>query len=146
MKTTNYYLKKSYGLAIFILLLPFTFASCRGEGADMRYPEPSENPINLTSEEQTKHTIVKHLIGISPENPETDKVYVNNTQTATTNPETIIENDWITITEGGYMPMENLKIGVKENSASESRSYRLTIHSSMRTAYLTITQSGKIGN
>lgn len=131
--TTKYLWQGAGCLFLFILL------AC----TSTEYPEPSEDPIHLTSEAQTKYTRVKNLYGIGAENPETDKIYVDNNQTATRFPEIIIENDWIRITEGGVMPMDKLEIVVKENTLPQPRSYNLTINSHIQTSRLTIVQAGK---
>lgn len=133
--------KRISKLGVFVLSLPILLVSCYR--TPMAYPAPSENPILLTAENQTKYTMIKNLAGISPENPETDQIISDNHQTETFNPWTMISNDWIIITEGGSMPMEKLKIEVKENSSQQPRSYELKIYSMMQVSILTITQNGK---
>lgn len=106
-------------------------------------PEPSENPIYLTSEAQTKDTWVKYMFSIGAENPKMDTVEFNNVQTATQNLWIKIHNDWITLDEGGTLPKEVIRITVKENTSPYSRSYVVTSHSHLAETKIAIIQAGK---
>lgn len=143
MKTTKHFSCKYYSLAVFLLLFSLISTSCREEGKGIRYPEPSENPIYLTSNAETKDTWVKNVFGINAENPETDNVEINDTNTSTTSSGTIIENDWIRIEYGNKLAKGVMRITVKENTLPHSRSYILKIYSDLKESKLAIIQAGK---
>lgn len=135
MKT---YISKFILFHIFILSLTFLLISCKSDrGGALRNPNPSENPVYLTEEAQTKELYVEHLAGLNPENPKTDKTYWNEADRL------VVENEWITFT---YLQREVISITVKENTSNEPRKYNLPMHGTPGRAILHVIQNEKIGN
>ncbi|MEG2122175.1 MAG: hypothetical protein RRZ64_09015, partial [Rikenellaceae bacterium] len=84
---------KFYGLIIVALLYPFLLTSCKEDG---EYRKPSENPVYLSAEAQTKEIRVIYPYMIYSYNPKKDIITEGNTQTATTSIWRQIQHDWVT--------------------------------------------------
>lgn len=141
MKMTHYYCTKSHKLTAFLLLMSCVLTSCMQNknemdeiGKGIKNPIPSENPISLTAEAQTKEIDVKNLAGFSLENPKTDKTYKNEAG------HSVLESDWVTFT---FIPLKTLQITVKENTTNESRTHNLLLNGIPGGANLIIIQNGK---
>lgn len=131
---------KFYGLILVALFLPCILVSCRQEGKGMKHPKPSENPVYLTAEAQTKDITVKNLALIYPEK-ETDKLEIDGEKGIMT-----LETDWFTITTIHEREGEKMTFEVKANTSNESRTYNLEMSGKPGKTILHIIQSGKTGN
>lgn len=119
---------------IFPVLLTLFIISCAQD--KIIYPEPAENPVNLTAEAQSKKVFIKHMMTIGENKPNYE------------NPEwsddgVVIRDDWIVITFGYGLPHEVIEITVTENNTNLPRTYEIiTFHKWLKTP-LIIIQSGK---
>lgn len=67
----NYNFSKSLILPIILLTLILACVSCTRD-EKITHPEPSENPVSLNAEAQSKEVYIRHLSGVKPEDPQTD--------------------------------------------------------------------------
>lgn len=129
MKTTNFRL---HSLSAIILFSTFLLISC----TKVTYPEPSENPVLLTYEAQTKKITVENMVSIAREDATDEKIVGDDYIT--------IQNDWVSFTKSSsFVPKNTLKIVVKENTTGEPRSHTVSLKSGTKNTILTVTQAGK---
>ncbi|MEG1999600.1 MAG: hypothetical protein RR015_06260 [Bacteroidales bacterium] len=135
---------KFYGLIIVALLYPFLLTSCADkDGTSIVYPKPSENPVYLSAEAQTKDIQVNPLFMIFSYNPEKDIITGDGTQTDTTSPWRQIQHDWVTVKCGDNVPDETIRITVTENTTADLRIYALDMSFRGEITPLVIIQNGK---
>ncbi len=125
MKTVNNILGV-LRVILFLLLLLLVISGCNIKGCEIRYPEPKENPVYLSSEAQTNTIHVENITWIVEENSDTDIVE----QTDTSPRWIIIKNDWVQIRYYESLSDDDLEITVSENTSSSPRKYNLLIYGS----------------
>lgn len=135
---------KTYKYLPLLLFVSALLSSCFFGYGDNEIPEPVENPLIISSDAQTVNTKVKNLINMTRENPETDKITVNEMVTETESLWSLIETDWISIYhELSPKNHEKLKITVKENNTGHERRYVLGLAAEIKKSSLTIIQEAK---